>query len=475
MSPIVAMDTSTPLPVPISRLNHDFEDLNDKFRLPVVERNYHKQFASLYTKRLEVTSRILEARAVEKWGSDVTVKKLYQIQDAGRCILIGTLYRRMALRPSILAEVSEDYHLQPPPPPRKRFAADENDTLCIEDQVQRIPLAGKVDVKDFVTGVTIAIIGAEAKDESGRFVVEDYLCLGSALRPDLDSPFLSSAPSSGNSSSSSSNAPHLLLVSGLNFGSKNPDNIFPSQFLADFVTGCLGDSSLPVSNIVRVIVAGNSVSKETQDKDWVMGPKFRQKKTNQESLDALKDVDEWLHPIVASVDVDLLPGESDPASFLWPQQPMHACLFPQSSRCTGFHSRPNPYAANIADMLVFGTSGQNVANIVKCSSFDDEMQAMRKTLEWRHVAPTAPDTLGCYPFLDNDPFVLETRPDLYFAGNCGKFEQCWVPDPAEVGKGTLCVTLPEFSKTHSAVLVNLTNLSCRAVFCKDLEMDLEDE
>ena len=81
------------------------------------------------------------------------------------------------------------------------------------------------------------LTGAEAKDESGRFVVEDYLCLGSALRPDLDSPFLSSAPSSGNSSSSSSNAPHLLLVSGLNFGSKNPDNIFPSQFLADFVTG----------------------------------------------------------------------------------------------------------------------------------------------------------------------------------------------------------------------------------------------
>lgn len=65
----------------------------------------------------------------------------------------------MALRPSILAEVSEDYHLQPPLPPRKRFAADQNDTLCIEDQVQRIPLAGKIDVKDFVTGVTLAVIG----------------------------------------------------------------------------------------------------------------------------------------------------------------------------------------------------------------------------------------------------------------------------------------------------------------------------
>jgi len=377
----------------------------------------------------------------------------------------------MALRPSILAEVSEDYHLQPPPPPRKRFAADENDILCIEDQVQRIPLAGKINVKDFVTGVTLAIIGSEAKDESGRFVVEESLCLGGALCPDIDSPFLSSAPSRGESESS--DAPHLLLVSGLNFGSRNPDNIFPSQFLADFVTGCIGDSSLPVSNIVRVIVAGNSVSKETQDKDWVMGPKFRQKKTNQESLDALKDVDEWLHPIVSTVDVDLLPGESDPASFLWPQQPMHSCLFPQSSRCTGFHSQPNPYSANIAGKVVLGTSGQNVANIVKCSSLEGEMQALRKTVEWRHLAPTAPDTLGCYPFLDRDPFVMETRPDVYFTGNCEKFGQCWLPDSCENGKGTLLVTLPEFCKTHSAVLVNLATLTCKAIVCKDLEMELE--
>ena len=51
--------------------------------------------------------------------------------------------------------------------------------------------------------------------------------------------------------------------------------------MIDFFTGSLYDSSLPISNVVRVIIAGNSISKDTQDKDWVMGPKFRQKKTNQ--------------------------------------------------------------------------------------------------------------------------------------------------------------------------------------------------
>ena len=86
MSPIVAMETSSSEPA--SRLGHEFLDMNDHFRLPVAARDYHKQFASLYTRRLETTTRLLETRAAEKWGKDVPIKKLYQIQDAGRCILV---------------------------------------------------------------------------------------------------------------------------------------------------------------------------------------------------------------------------------------------------------------------------------------------------------------------------------------------------------------------------------------------------
>ena len=185
-------------------------------------------------------------------------------------------------------------------------------------------------------------------------------------------------------------------------------------------------------------------------------------------------MDEWLQPIVTSVDVDLMPGESDPAAFLWPQQPMHSCLFPRSGRSTGFHSRPNPYASSVADRRIVGTSGQNVADILRCSTIEGAMTALRKTLLWRHLAPTAPDTLGCYPFLDRDPFVMETTPDLYFVGNSDRFEQCWMPHPTDSKKGTLCITVPEFSKTHSAVLVHLETLACQAVVCQDMELELEE-
>ena len=77
MPPAVAMDNDAAADAvsdagsvddPRRRLDHDFEDLNERFRLPVAERDYHKQFASLYTRRLEKTSALLEGRAREKWG-----------------------------------------------------------------------------------------------------------------------------------------------------------------------------------------------------------------------------------------------------------------------------------------------------------------------------------------------------------------------------------------------------------------------
>jgi hypothetical protein len=50
------------------------------------------------------------------------------------------------------------------------------------------------------------------------------------------------------------------------------------------------------------------------------------------------------------------------------------------------------------------------------------LELLQKTLTWRHLAPTAPDTLTCYPFADDDPFVMQQCPHVMFAGNQPQFE-----------------------------------------------------
>ena len=43
-----------------------------------------------------------------------------------------------------------------------------------------------------------------------------------------------------------------------------------------------------------------------------------------------------------------------------------------------------------------GTSGQNVDDLENYSDAKDKLEFMEKTLRWRHLAPTAPNTLGMF-------------------------------------------------------------------------------
>ena len=47
---------------------------------------------------------------------------------------------------------------------------------------------------------------------------------------------------------------------------------------------------------------------------------------------------------------------------------------------------------------------------------------MEACLNWRHLAPTAPDTLTCYPYHDCDPFILQSAPHVMFVGNQPEFK-----------------------------------------------------
>ena len=118
----------------------------------------------------------------------------------------------------------------------------------------------------------------------------------------------------------------------------------------------------------------------------------------------------------------------------------------------------NPYMFESNGVTFLGTSGQNIEDIIRNSDMSDPLEVLECIIQWSHLAPTCPDTLGCFPFGSKDPFVIEKLPHVFFAGNQDKFatKKLKLGDKKEV----LLVTLPKFSKAQTLTLINLNTLNC---------------
>ena len=186
--------------------------------------------------------------------------------------------------------------------------------------------------------------------------------------------------------------------------------------------------------------------------------KYLTKKSAAGTVDAIRTLDDTLIQLAACVDVDVMPGQHDPATHALPQQPLHHCMFPQASRYPTLQCATNPYQMSVDGVHFLGTSGQPILDMYKYSVSEDHMKMLESTLEWGHIAPTAPDTLGCYPYKDTDPFIMDETPHVYFAGNMSEFGQKIHEGPA--GQRVLLITVPRFSQGGTCVLVNLRNMDC---------------
>jgi DNA polymerase delta subunit 2 len=108
-----------------------------------------------------------------------------------------------------------------------------------------------------------------------------------------------------------------------------------------------------------------------------------------------------------------------------------------------------------------GTSGQTIDDIDKYTDGREPIQLAESTMFWRHIAPSAPDTLWCYPFQDRDPFIVEQCPDVYFIGNQPRFDTSELV--GSKGQRVRVITIPSFAETGCLVLVNLSSLQCKVV------------
>ncbi|KAG0349292.1 hypothetical protein BG004_008030 [Podila humilis] len=426
----------------------DLGPLQDSFL--VKTRDYKLQYAHLYFMRLMLMRPIVLQQAHDKWGSldpkAIHIDKVLDVQPGDISYLVGTVYLDMKLKPNILNDITKDHWIAAQPDKPKY--TDDDDSVYLEDESGRVKLVGpKISSDLFVTGVVMGVLGSE--DSNGDFKVVDVCYAGAA---DQESVAHMETDESDK---------YVALVSGLGIGgpSFKPLRL---DLLAEYLTGELGvaKDQVDVSNIVHVIIAGNSIIAPVAVEDDTKTKKYGYDRSTFDT-EPTTIFDSFLQDICSSVSVDILPGDKDPSSITMPQQPVHPALLPTARQYSTFHSVTNPSWTSIDNTTLLGTSGQTIDDIYKYVKSEDRLEMAIKTLSWRHMAPTAPDTLWCYPFKDRDPFILTRTPHIYYIGNQDKFASELVV--GEKGQRTRVVTLPSFASTGTIALVNLRTLDCHSV------------
>ncbi|XP_003396970.2 DNA polymerase delta subunit 2 [Bombus terrestris] len=423
-------------PEVFEREQADYKDLSKKF--VNMKNDYSKQYAHIYSARLAELRDVLTPRVKAKWGN-VPIVKLADLENLEnqQCIIIGTLYKHQQWKPSILRELSEEHQFNVSC--SKPNYCSEKDQPFLEDEMLRIKLVGEqVDLKQIVTGVVCAVLGNENSD--GAFTVKDWCFPGCAPKESLKECI---------------SQKKLVIVSGLNL-SNNCDSLGMSLFM-EWLCGMAGNVTIQKDNasIVRLIIAGNTIKSND---------------TSQAATDiakglgeAIKSVDTFLSNLATCCSITLMPGEHDPTNSMLPQRPFHPCLLPKSSRLESFKSTTNPWISKIEGRIITGTSGQSIQDIIKVAGETgiSALEWLEKTLLWRHICPTAPDTLLACPYYKKDLFIMETCPDIYFVGNTDKFEtKLWKGDENQIVR---LISVPRFDTSQTAVIVNLENLDTQYI------------
>lgn len=440
------------------------------------QKSYNQQFSHIYVSRLQLLRDAVVRRIEEEVPGSRVLSKIIDVKEGDvDLIIVGTLLKELSAKPDVFAALTSEAGLTPIEQTQPQLAS-EDDQLLLEDESGRVELVGDIPIAQMSTGVVLGVRGRMNADKGGFYVESVFL-------PEL--PPQHALPEREESE-------YVALVSGLAIGADaqtdTGSGLLRNHLLVDYLAGRLGDAEEKqfVSRIVRTVIVGNSVNRsEAQEQVGAPSSSSTSKKKTSEQLEyeatPLKNADELLSSLASAMAVDLMPGATDPSNYALPQQSFHPCLFPCSSRFASFRSVTNPYEAQIGGVHFFGHSGQPLRSLLQCTlpekravdgtdgeddamdggesqSGDHALDCLQRCLEWRHAAPTAPDLLACFPVANEDPFILETSPHIFFAGNQKQFGSRVV----DGGKGqhVRVITVPSFAETATIVLVDLKDLSC---------------
>uniref|UniRef100_A0AC35GAD9 DNA polymerase delta small subunit n=1 Tax=Panagrolaimus sp. PS1159 TaxID=55785 RepID=A0AC35GAD9_9BILA len=471
---------------------------------------FTRQYFNYYRMRhAHFHPRIVE-NAKEIIGHSITPITLGDIKSSSEKVLvIGCLMKKMKNRQAVLRDLEDHGNDQIEVQVKREHDLEtlalDSDTIDFEDyHKQVITLQGNIDHFNFVTGLVVGIYGNQI---AGNIFNVDKIIFPS-LPPYIERPMLQRDV-------------YVVFASGFNI---KPENFSLFRELNYFSQ--LFSTEKYYNNIARIIFAGNNAIT------------FRHNQTilnNVMPIGVSIEVDENECALKASnafrryfpnIDADIMPGDVDPCSLMFPQQPMNEVLLVDydlpkddeekeekkkgttkkqeydtkvetfkvktNEKLEGFDAAKdfwmaesygiskknqrslnpvtNPYIFKVMGVEFHGTSGQNVNAFRKLTKLGKStLEIMKEILETCHVVPTAPDFTDCFPYSrkdGSDPLALDSLPHVFFAGNQKEFGTQIV----DFGKGrkVRLISIPKYDETHSMVVINLRTLEASTIVSKHL-------
>ncbi|EMF10121.1 DNA polymerase delta subunit 2 [Sphaerulina musiva SO2202] len=446
-------------------------------------RHYQQQYADMYFARLAQLKPSLVRLATEAFqdyeiGGEQAkrVDRVLDVRQGNLCWVVGTIYMEMPLKPNVLDDIGKEHWIAAPPA-REKYNGGEGQVM-LEDESGRLRLTGGfLGSVVLVTGAIVAVLGTENSD--GDFEVIDVQVPDLPRQPARWERDEGDAALQGKKvTQKREKAGKVAIVSGLSISGDAGDTLL-LDLLAEYL---LGEATSPsdqeqASQISRLVIAGNSLAhgQPIPSREDVIAAKKTGKRTYGYDASAYNAaptdrLDSYLASLLPSIPITLLPGATDPTSTSLPQQPIHAAMFPhcrpympqaQDSTAGWFDSVTNPAEFDLDGFRFLGGGGQTLDDVYKYLDGEDRLEMMESMLRWRLSAPTAPDTLPCYPFQDGDRFVMKECPHVYFVGNQPRFETSVIEGPQ--GQKVRMVTVPSFSKTGEVVLLDLEDLKVEII------------
>lgn len=430
----------------VRTISNSVHDIGQRF---VMRPDFQIQYFSLYNIRLNQAKQAAMERAREIWGT-LPCQDIVELKHNVSCAVAGILMRVYKKRPSVI----EKYIVKIGELDGRKSSLGEyyspDDQIYIEDHTGRIRLdfgECERDIKELINGTVIAIKGSIK--ESALIQVKDF-CFPSAIF----SPY----------NTVKEKDEYVCFISGLEIGNPHYPN-FIINILTEFIQGNEQNSYQEASEIVRLVILGDSIFKP--DGARVVDRKAVGSNTvsgcNEVSL-AINTLDTFLSELAGVVYVDLMPGDMDPSYSALPQQPFTNSLFPLASKFTALKSVTNPYEFEIDGLRVLCSSGQNVDCLKQYIPNNTSIEVMDTVIKTRHLAPIAPDGLSCIPVTTQDPFIIQHLPHVFVAGNQERFAT------GETEEGVKLISVPKFcDNEHSIVMLNLRNLEVHtASFTSDI-------